>query len=505
MDRYVGNVAAIFGALGPGFAVLKYLDRAMRAAGMYRPGYRWLNPYMLLAIAVLAGSLRSAEGQLLYQLHGYYPNPVSMFVQLDVTCDSTYVWKSEDNYPTCHSQLNYIKGKSDYYRYNTRYNGIDSDYMIPNPLNWDKWQKVGSGPHDRISSNLFCDQSLENTEISDKFSVCKQARVCKVREAYISQRLAKEYDPNNAQTPLDSGQVFEINQDWEDTRDTHYAHTVDRCTLCAPVECADSSCANGALPMVPVPAYNKKVFNRPNCVEKKCSAGTFLTCNTGLDCVYQVPSVYHTSGATGAKAWLYQNQYAVKSDLNLGGFWPLPVDSCYPCKYANGRTHYGQYFGTDNSLLQDDFLQFMCPGEAKAPVACGRNMVSKFDSAGISGKCECMNGYYKKNEGDTGCTTCPPGFQCAWKGMTPPTKVECEIDTYSYEGSSKCRQCNVNTNICPKSQALTRCVRGNDGEYQSKDAYCTDCSTCRQITNAVGALPCNRVISVVNADGTGIK
>jgi hypothetical protein len=461
---------------------------------------------MLLAGAVLCGQWGVARGQLMYQLYGYYPNPATMYVQLDVRCDKTpYVWKQEDGYPTCHSQLDYIKGRSGYYPYSMSYVGVDSQYPIPNPLNWDKWQTAGVGPGDRVTSGLFCDQGLGNTEIGDGLSVCKHALVCTFKESYWSQRLSNEYDPKNPQTPQDSGRYYQINKDWEKTPHTHYAHTVDKCTLCAPVECLDFSCANGALAMAPVQAYSKKVFNRPNCVEKKCVAGTFLTCSTGLECRYQVPSTYHMQGAPGARAWLKLNQYEVKSDLNMGGDWPLPVTSCYPCKFGNGRTHFGNFIGTEESLFQDNFLQFECPGGALGPRACGKNKVSRFDNAtGISGVCQCKNGWYQASPGDAECTICPAGYRCRWDGLSPPTKVECEVDTYSDRGQTECRKCIVNTNICPKSQALTRCVRGNSGAYQSRDAFCTDCGNCRQVTNADGALPCNRVISVVSADGSAI-
>ena len=461
---------------------------------------------LLLTFAVLASQLRVAGGQVMYQLYGFYPNPATMFVQLEVTCDATpYEWKKEDNYPTCHSQLDYIKGRSNYYPYTVSYVNKDSYYPTPMPLNWDKWQKAGDGPKDRITSSLFCDQGMGNPEINDGFSVCKRASVCKMKESYLSQRLKNAYDPNNPQIPENLGQYFTINNEWENTPYTHKAHTVDRCTLCEPVECADSSCPNGALPMAPVPQYNRIVFDRPNCAANKCSPGTFLTCNTGLECTYQVPSTYDVSGAAGGRWWLYRNQMVNKSDLNMGGSWPLPVDSCYPCKYANGRTHFGDYFGTDASLYLDDFLQFECPGGALGPRACGKNKVAKFDNAtGIAGGCHCRDGWYKANAGDEECTRCPPGYWCKWDGNTPPTKKECEVDMYSFEGQAECRKCNVNTNICPKSQALTRCVRGNDGMYQSTDAFCTDCANCKQITNDADALPCNRVISVVSADGAAI-
>ena len=476
-----------------------------RGPGAGRGWVGFLNT--LLAMAVFAGRLRIVRGQVMYQLYGHYPNPATMYVQLEVTCDvAPYVWKEEDRYPTCHSQLDYIKGRSDYYPYAVSYVSVDNNYPTPSPLNWDKWQKAGAGPHDRITSALFCDQSMANVEINDGFSVCKQARKCKLKESYFSQRLTNAYDPTKAQIPEDSGRYSVINDDWENTPYTHHAHTVDACTLCAPVECSDASCANGALPMFPVPAYNKKVFNMPNCAESKCATGTFLTCNTGLDCRYQVPSTYHVLGAAGGRAWLYRNQYVVKSDLNFGGSWPIPVDSCYPCKYASGRTHFGEFFGTEASLFQDNFLQFECPGGALGPRPCGRNKVARFDAAtGIAGGCFCKNGWYQANDGDKECTICPAGYRCKWDGAMPPTKKECEVDMYSFEGQAVCRDCTVNTNICPKSQALTRCVRGNGGAYQSRDAFCTDCGNCRQITNVEGALPCNKVTSVVSANGTAIK
>ena len=387
-----------------------------------------------------------------------------------------YDEKKDEGVPTCHSQLNYILKKTTHHIFVAgRYTDVEAGKYIPYPDRWDAWEVGASGA---------CNQAAD--------LVCKQRVVCKMLEGDWSST-AREIGARYG-----SGESF-------DTAEAYVGRMTDACTLCVPVECPDSSCPFGRINVLPVPSIWNKVYKRPTCTGT-CAAGTFLTCSTGLECRYQAPSEYHVSGAVGAKAWLYRNQYVIRSDLNFGGGWPLPVDSCYPCKHANGRTHFGNYFGTDATLYQDDFLQFECPGGALGPRACGKNKVAKFDSAtGVAKGCFCRDGWYQANAGDAECTRCPPGYRCKWDGATPPAKKECDVDMYSFEGQSECRNCTVNTNICPKTQALTRCVRGGSGAYQSRDAFCTDCENCRQITNVDGALPCNRVISVVSASGAAIK
>ena len=478
-------MAVILGVVGPGWAVLECLRRAMLAVGMRRPGNGWLR---LLAVCAAffatAHSKLNKNARVIIPVGGsaYYsvnPSTFNVLAEVKILGNDPYKKDKHGDLPSCHTKLYFQKPGSIYYPFApSEYEGLlpeVADYM-PEPRNWEGWL---SGAED-------CNQDAD--------LVCKTRVVCSLKQTYYSATIPESF----------GGDLVMVTDEWVSSPDRVEPIRTDKCTLCVPTVCANASCTEGRIQGVPLKAIANHVYQRPSC-PVTCTFGTFLTCNTRTTCTYQVPTTDHVQGTTGKNAWEYLNDYTTKSDINMGGIWPLPVSSCYPCKYANGRTHFGQYFGTDNSLFQDDFLQFMCPGEASAPVACGRNMVSKFDSGGVSGKCECMNGYYRKNAGDAGCTMCPPGFKCAWNGMTPPAKVECELDTYSYEGASKCRSCTVNTNICPKTQALTRCVSGNDGEYQSKDAYCTDCSTCRQITNAAGSVPCNRVISVVSANGTAIN
>jgi hypothetical protein len=436
---------------------IKVIGWVMGVAGMYRPKYRWMSLVILMGSFGISG------------VRGDWVSVVSI-KQL-----SEYIDTRDKSVPTCRSQFYYILfkdatniiGVKKRPFVHTKYYGVEGGVYMPNPDKWDTWEKDASG---------VCNQDTD--------LVCKQRVVCKMIEFDIpsAEDLNPSYDP------------FESN----------VGRLTPRCTLCVPVACPDASCPFGKIQGSPLVAFNNLVYQRPSCRET-CAAGTFLTCNTGLDCRYQAPSTYHVSGDVGARAWLYLNQYTVKSDLNLGGGWPLPASGCYPCKFANGRTHFGTYFGTDATLYQDNFLQFECPGGALGPRACGRNKVAKFDNAtGIAGGCYCRDGWYKANAGDEECTKCPAGYWCKWDKNTPPTKKECDVDMYSFEGQTECRNCTVNTNICPKSQALTRCVRGNNGEYQSRDAFCTDCGNCRQITNADGALPCNRVISVVSAQGAAI-
>ena len=72
-------------------------------------------------------------------------------------------------------------------------------------------------------------------------------------------------------------------------------------------------------------------------------------------------------------------------------------------------------------------------------------------------------------------------------------KEECPLDQYATQGKSECTKCRTGYQMCVRSNALSRCVPGEDGKFQSNDAECIPCDQCKQVTNAEGSWPCYRV------------
>lgn len=164
----------------------------------------------------------------------------------------------------------------------------------------------------------------------------------------------------------------------------------------------------------------------------------------------------------------------------------LLVDSCYPCLYANGVSHYGEpVILTDSALMSQGYLSFYCPGADSAPVVCPANMLSQIDrSTNTSSECKCKPGYYQSG---SGCALCPAGQFCAF-GSAP---VDCPADQYSLSGASACAPCRTDTGVCGANFALRRCIGGPS--FQNRDADCVDCQSCQTGSVSQGLVPCQRV------------
>jgi len=381
--------------------------------------------------------------------------------------------------PTCHSKLRYMTGKSEHYPFLAgKYFGVEVPQLMPIPDKWTDWQAGGGG----------CNQ--------DVGAICKKRVVCTMKESRWSAS-AKYID-----------EMYTSSKSWENSL-IYDGYITEKCTLCVPTECADASCANGQLSAPTLTAYgaDHKVYHRPNCVDRACAPGTWLTCYSGKSCRYQVPSSYHVgSGEEGKRAWFDLNKYKAreKSDLNIVEAWPLPSGSCYPCNLANRKDHYGKNVETPPELFGGGFLSYRCPGGADAPAMCKVNMVTRVDNAtGLSGDCMCKNGYYAVDGGGDECAMCPAGHYCRWEGFRPPVKLECPQDTYALEGSADCKPCNTAYQMCDRNMALRRCLPGEGGRFQGSDATCVPCALCKQVTKEAGSVPCYRVTSAFNDTGVG--
>jgi hypothetical protein len=407
----------------------------------------------------------------------YEVNPSSFRVLAHVECKPVaYSKKADGDLPSCHSQLYFMQGKSGYYPYaDTEYVGVDGAEFMPGPVRWDTWNNGTEG----------CDQGADR--------VCKKRVECSMNQAYYSSTVPFAF----------GGQLVMVSSQWKESAYRYLPLSTGRCTMCVPTDCADASCGNGQLAAQPPAAHGAEhnVYQRPYCVDRACAKGTWLTCNSGLSCSYQVPNSFHVSaGAEGKREWFRLNKYKQRaaSDLNIVEAWPLPSGSCYPCNLANRRDHYGVNVETPEPLFRGGFLSYYCPGGADAPAMCGANMVTRVDNAtGVSGDCACKDGYYWDATAQ-GCAICPAGHYCRWSGMTPPAKAECPQDQYALEGWSECRPCNTAYQMCDRNMALRRCLPGENGRFQSGDATCIPCSICKQVTNAEGSMPCYRVTSALN-------
>jgi hypothetical protein len=387
--------------------------------------------------------------------------------------------------PTCFSQLYHVGGGTDHYPYvaaDFAGSNLELPALMPYPDMWHGWDGAAPG-------TSACNR--------DASSVCKTKIVVGMYQSIYSSFL--NYLGGGV-----SPDIYEVSNRWTNVDPKFLPRWADKCTLCVPAECDDASCPNGKVEGSAVQAYNKKVYHRPTCAVA-CPQGTWLTCEKSLGCTYQAPSTYRASSAQAKREWYNLNVNARKSDLNIVEAWPLPAASCYPCNLADGQFHYGPRTETPLELFEGGFLSFRCPGGDSAPVMCPRNMVTKVDSAtGRSGACECMSGYYRK---DGVCAMCPPGYRCRWAetaaGWTPPVKEECPLDHYATDGQSECKPCGISYQMCDRSMALTRCLPGENGKFQSRDSHCMTCANCKQVTNIKDSWPCYRVTPAFNSTEGG--
>lgn len=336
------------------------------------------------------------------------------------------------------------------------------------------WDKVDSVDH-------ACD-----TRPGFGGSFCRYMKVCEMEE-----RVWAKVNGGDALVDLSTACIADM---------TYYgARGTRQCLACPAQKCRDGDavCPNGRVSAAPLPVFldgfgAPTVISKPSC-DVSCSAGTFLTCKTGSQCYYQVISEHQQSrGAAGLVEWFQYNYKQLGSDVSFV-FPPTVglVGDCYPCLLARGMVHLGRYLDSDYGLLEDGYLEYQCRGGPDPPERCAqRNQVTRVDPAtNRTGACGCRPGYYY-SAGSGSCAACPPGFKCAWQGTTPPTPVECENDAYSTGGASECRPCDKNLQ-CRADEAATRCLQsGGQGKYQTRNAYCTSCINCIQLSGPSGTVPC---------------
>lgn len=280
-----------------------------------------------------------------------------------------------------------------------------------------------------------------------------------------------------------------------------YQKDVSNCVVCQVVPCASFSCPNGMVYGRPVGTVGGSVVRRVTC-EKQCSPGTFLTCTMKDGCKYQpVTDQQVAADGSGYRAW-YQDNLKIGIDINVVpvGLLAPPIEDCYPCKYADKRTHVGVAVMTDVGQANKGFLGFYCPGGSMSPQDCPDNQVTKVDPAtGRTSGCGCKNGMVY-DAGSRECRPCRAGHFCVWRGMSPPVEAECALDFYAESGWDACKKCDTRRR-CDAGQALTRCLpgcaSGKCGVYQQHDSECVNCAECQQLSSLPDSVPCYKVSPIV--------
>ena len=273
---------------------------------------------------------------------------------------------------------------------------------------------------------------------------------------------------------------------------------IDKCINCVIVPCKAWNCPAGTVNGKALETVAGKVVRLPEC-GVACSAGRFFTCSKLGTCQYQVYTqenarLDEVGAKSGSLKWYRDNVYFVKDLANVldPNEASVPIKDCYPCRLANDLTHLGVNYGTKYDLYDDGYVGFTCPGGASAPVKCGENQVSRYDTATETASgCGCRPRFYF-NSTLGKCAPCEPGYKCAWNGFNPPVLVPCEADTYSLSGQEQCTPCKTDASGCADGQALTRCKFG--AKYQSQDAKCVSCVQCSQLG---GETPCYGISSRV--------
>lgn len=327
---------------------------------------------------------------------------------------------------------------------------------------------------------------------------CRYRTICSMREEYWGKVLRSEDNQNDPLSkyrgnnfPMENLHETNVAGDWA-------PRTTEQCMACPVQQCKSPYCGNGAVVPQALSLVNNAVIVPPDC-GKSCSAGTFLTCKNQPSCEYQP-----LTGAWNPLQWLQHNVQTVRSDAQLivpsvAPGVPSLVGDCYPCRFAEGRMHFGTTWSTDPVLYAKGFLGFYCPGASAGPARCSDadpNMVARIGADGRSGACGCRPGMHY--DGGAGrCVPCPPGFFCQWQGDTPPVARECPNGNYSTGGAEACLDCDMSQR-CDPGFALTRCVQsGGTGAHQKRNAYCTSCINCKELSGASGTATCYRVAALV--------
>ena len=242
-----------------------------------------------------------------------------------------------------------------------------------------------------------------------------------------------------------------------------------------------------------------------------CPAGTWMTCRDGPlfgdlkdgVCNYPVATYGETAeqwkiDITAFNAETKQNNTIVKlvSFPKLGPFEdtvPGVGDAtCYPCRTAGGRTHYGNYLAKpSNQNLAENVLEYYCPGGHQSPDSCSLNRVTPFNPK--TGKttldaCICGNGYWPDSSDN--CQPCPAGSYCNVLNVTAtqdPRPIMCPDGSYSGAAAKECIVCSTDVTQCTENQRLSKCEHDPDvtktrearTQYQKREARCIPCNNCR--------------------------
>lgn len=213
------------------------------------------------------------------------------------------------------------------------------------------------------------------------------------------------------------------------------------------------------------------VSNKVDCVP--CAPGTWLTCNSGLNCFYNIPTVGHDFSPPSSI-------YPVADQV--------PVKKCFSCPSAgSGKVHYG---GTHLSVYvpfgPSVPLLWKCPGGADAPALC--NATTFAGSNANHTLCVCKVGDY--SVGGNLCVPCLAGHMCP-DGFLQ----ECPDNYYQDQtGQSSCLVCTTDgtaataTTLCGPNQLPNKCV----GQFKAVAPKCYGCNQCiRDYTGSnSGQVPC---------------
>jgi len=438
------------------------------------------------------GGILPRDGLCEEWLDAYAPIMDTMEITVDVDCSTPEDEGQLDELKDCRHELtlgDFWSGVGWFHQVNFRdsYGPLQgTEWNVRSPLGWMdlEW-----------SSKL--DGSGKRCQEGDGY--CRKRRICTVT-GMVSGLVTE----TGGEDKVHSWEYSWERKDWWNPRvkgSGLYRREVKGCVACQVVPCTGYGCPNGRVVGRPADSVGGVVVKRPAC-GKECSPGTFLTCRTGERCEYLPLTDAQTSAdGSGYRRW-YEDNLRINSDLNIVPVGQLrpPVEDCYPCKFADRRTHAGVAQLTDGVQAGKGFLGFFCPGGASLPEDCPLNMVTRVDPAtNRTSGCGCKAGMVYEAASKS-CVPCKAGHYCAWDGMAGPVERECPLDFYSEGGAEACKKCDTKRS-CDAGRALTRCMParagGMSGQYQRRDSECVSCSECQQLSSDASAVPCYKVSPIV--------
>ena len=430
--------------------------------------------------------LEVALAQVLITIPDYEPDLTLLEGRLSLSCRELASTDTVFNIPSCGASLR--AERPAFFQRGVEWPWIGSISWTPESLRFDENQ-----PYNGLWMNLVYSDKSRCVTGSDSFlarqfagDYCRYMMVCSMVEEFWGKF---KNEPSQDLVRLDK--YANVVGNWNPV-------TTPQCLACPVQACKAPNCKNGAVNDRALSLVKNAVIVPPVC-GKSCSAGTFLTCKNQPSCEYQP-----LTGAWNPLQWLQHNVQTVRSDAQLivpsvAPGVPSLVGDCYPCRFAEGRMHFGTTWSTDPVLYAKGFLGFYCPGASAGPAKCSDadpNMVARVGADGRSGACGCRPGMHY--DGGAGrCVPCPPGFFCQWQDGTPPVARECPNGNYSTGGAEACLDCDMSQR-CDPGFALTRCVQsGGTGAHQKRNAYCTSCINCKELSGASGTATCYRVAALV--------